>query len=128
MGKVKVKAVIEKGGANDNIIIMEGLTILNSPIFVTKGFNSNEVVGVANVFKEDGVLMAEFEIEEKFLNFYPAVGVQVLKWNIDKKGVRVINECKLFSLGISMAPNADPSIPRLCDNTNFCDDISSQLN
>lgn len=115
MSKQKVKVVIEKGNydSNGNVIMLDGLIIPNTGIPVTKEFRANEVLANANVFKENGVLMAEFEIEDKFLNGYPAVGVKLLKHHVDENGIKVIDKCELFSVGICPMQNADKSIPNL---------------
>lgn len=119
MSKQKVKVVIEKGNydSNGNVIMLDGLIIPNTDIPVTKEFQDNEVLANANVFKENGVLMAEFEIEDKYLNAYPAVGVKLLEHHIDENGIKVIDKCELFSVGISATQNADNSIPKLSDGT-----------
>ena len=115
--RIKVKVVIEKGNydSNGNVIMLDGLIIPNMDIPVTKKFEATEVLANANVFKENGVLMAEFEIEDKFLNAYPSVGVTLLEHHIDEKGINVIDKCELFAVGISATPNADLSIPKLSD-------------
>jgi hypothetical protein len=115
MSKQKVKVVIKKGDydSSGNIIMMDGLIIPNMSIPVTKNFEVNEVLTNANVFKEDGFLMTEFEIEDKFLNAYPAVGVKLLEHHIDENGIKVIDKCELFSVGISATQNAD--LPKLSD-------------
>jgi hypothetical protein len=117
MSKQKVKVVIEKGNydSNGSVIMIDGLIIPKTGIPVTIEFQSNEVLSNANVFKENGVLMAEFEIDDKFLNAYPAVGVKLLEHHIDENGINVIDKCELFSVGISPIQNADKSIPNLSD-------------
>ena len=110
--------IYRKGNVDNNghVIMLDGLAI--PPIIpVIKDFHTEEVLSIANVFMENGVLMAEFEVEDKYLNHYPVIGAKVTEFHLPETKGMVIDKADLFSIGLSSNKNVDTTIPRLSDNT-----------
>jgi hypothetical protein len=113
----KAKFVIETGKLNSNgdIIYLDGLKIPGKKIPILKDFETHNCIGFADVVKEDGVLKANAEFTNKYFDGFPAIGFQIISSQPNEHGGKNITEAKLYSVGISMMPNSDPSIKRLSE-------------
>ena len=113
MEKIKLKGVIIEKGAldNDNIIDLSGVS--HKPQIPVSMEFSEEIVGKAKTYMEDGILKADLEIneEKRFDLLYPAIQGQIIKRQGNK-----ITKCKLMSIGLCSS-NADPTIKTIGEQT-----------
>ena len=90
----------------DNDIIMPGaLRIPSKKIPVLKDFDAstNGVIGECVVSEHDDILKIDADINENVPLEYctHGIGFQILDFEIDEKGNKIIKDAKLYSVGIS---------------------------
>ena len=101
---VKVRALIEKKDAHISFD-------KNKDYHVIKNFNPSEVIGTAKLTIEDECIFADMEIAESEVKgtLYPALGFMITKFHVDK-GIKIIDDAEIFSVGLCTSPNVDESI------------------
>jgi hypothetical protein len=112
MTKTFIIATGELDSDNDRII-SEGLKLKDPATKVFKNFNYSELLGHAsNLEIKDGKLKATVKFKDGFdpVGKYPAMGFNILKYRIEGE-VRVIEEFKLWCIGICDTENADKTVP-----------------
>lgn len=91
-------------------IILSGIKKPES-VFILDNFDQSKPIGKSkNIINNGSELIVTADLPENTKGMYPAIGFQMLKSEIIN-GVREIQECKLFCVGLSASPNVDPNIP-----------------
>jgi len=105
----KVTFIAEKGNADSNgsRILLGGIKFKN-PVPIHLNFNSEEKIGEGVIEITQEAVMVSSSIDEKYLNLYPAIGVEFKKDDFNKD--KEIVSCNLYEVSLNGTPNADPSI------------------
>ena len=106
-----VKFIIESGeiDSGNNIVMVDGVEFKNHTP-VSLNFDMDKIICLADVFKENGVIMAEADIDEEYFDLYPATGIQGLEENINESGGLTWNKTKLHHIGLCVGKNVDTRI------------------
>lgn len=93
--------------------------VIERDVILLRNHDSNDPVGSAKLFIEEGFLKSEFSFMDS-VNFkegklvgYPAIGGKVLESHeeeIEGKTIQVIDKFEIMEVSICGAPNADPNI------------------
>ena len=116
---IKAHFIAEAGKVDSqgDIINLDGLKH-DETVLLTKDFDAVNPLGRCKVFKEHGLLKAEAEIPEEYLNSHPAIGFQVLKSHKNEHGGMTVTEAKLFTVSLCSSQNTDPSIKSIAEQIN----------
>lgn len=117
---MEVIFLVESGnlGSDGNIIRVDGVSILEGGVRLTKGFDTSEVIGEAFLFKENGALKAKAYIPDELLDCYPAIGVRVIDAVRMDNGGFMVMESEAISVMLTYKGNADSSIKRIRDQVD----------
>lgn len=114
---MKIERIIIENGhidSNGDQVDLKGLSfgkLLNSEIPISENFNSQESppIGFAYVYIEEDVMKADLNlIKEINLNYYPAIGGQVIER--DKDNPKLITRFQLREVSLCSNKNADDTI------------------
>jgi len=79
-------------------------------VLILKGFDSTKKLGeVDSVVEKKGKYIATAHLKDRVENLYPAIGFDILKYHMDGD-IRVIDEMKLYCVGLCVSPSVDKSI------------------
>jgi hypothetical protein len=106
-----IKFVIETGeiDSENNIVIVDGVECKNHTP-VSLNFDMDKIICLAKVIMEDGVIKAEADIDEKYFELYPAIGIEGIKEHINESGGITWDKTKLHHIGLCVAKNVDSRI------------------
>lgn len=79
-----MKIIIEDGqlDRDGNRILVEGISIQN-PILMTLNFEKDRIVGMCDVFKEEGSLVVELNSIENNIDGFPCIGIECEKSDVE---------------------------------------------
>lgn len=101
---------------NGDIIILDGVHIPER-VPVTLEWDHSKLIGMASVKREGDQLTATAEIDDRYLNGYPAIGFTAIKYKSNRIG-KTFEEIKLYEVSICSQPNANPDIKTIHEQTN----------
>ena len=116
---IKRTFIVERGmyDQHHDRVIISGMSLPESgTLVITQDFKPNlPPVGVAKVYIEDGVLKADAEMNEMFVQAYPSIGFRPIEAVDNELGGVDMKQCELLALAVSFYPNMDSEIKRICD-------------
>lgn len=98
-----------------DIVNLDGVHIPER-VPVTLEWDHAKLIGVGSVVKEGDELKATVDIDDRYLDGYPAIGFSAIKYKTNGKG-KTFEEVKLYEVSISGRPNANPDIKTIREQT-----------
>lgn len=98
-----------KPDGNGDIINLDGVHI-PARVPVTLEWDHSKLIGMSTVGRVGDELKATADIDDRYLDAYPAIGFSAINYKTSKTGCKVYEEIKLYEVSLSSRPNANPDI------------------
>jgi len=107
---MKVKFTIEKGNIDKfgSKILISGVKIPPKKILVFLDFNIQveNTIGLADVFIENSEIVAEMDLDEKYLDSMPAIAYKEISLKI-VDGIKIVEKSEIINIGLSFDHSND---------------------
>ena len=113
---IKASVIIEKGSADiyNRQVDLDGLEIKDF-YYLTENYDNSQIIGeVSKVYIKNGFLMADIEIEEKYMDYYPSIGFVSSK-TIESNNIQLSVKSRLENISLTQNPNVDETIVTIFD-------------
>lgn len=96
--------------AQNDVFVSGCLSSKRKTVPVLIDFDVNTTVGfVSEITQNDNKIMCRADIYEDCIGMYPCIGFKIIKSRFHE-GVRLIEEMEIYSVGLTIKENVDPSI------------------
>lgn len=107
-GQVRFIVETDQPDEDGTTIDLAGI-VIKDKIPVLMNFRRNTIVTSSKVWVAGGLLMCEAMLEDRYLDYNPAIGFSVVKWH-EIDGKRHYLQIRLDAIGLCEKPNLNPKI------------------